>query len=1123
MPPGTPGRLRYGVPFFILPPGSKIFGGNVRLNRLGQGTSLVWGRLVAASMVLAALAGGALWMGSRVGQAAAPAAQLASTNLNPWAAGATPEKVLKTFGQLPLMFEPNVGQTDGRVKFMARGTGYGLFLTGNEAVLSFAAQPAKDGSAVETSVLRMRLSGAAVAPRVSGEKPLPGKSNYFLGSEPSKWHRDVAQYARVKYKGVYPGVDLEYYGNQGQLEYDFTVAPGADPKAVRLSFAGGEKVALESGDLILSMCNASMRLHAPRVYQLREGQEQSVDSKFVLLAENEVGFEVGAYDRAQPLVIDPVLSYSTYLGGTGAETAPRIAVDSAFNFYVAGSTTSTDFPIPSGVTPFQANKNGAANVFVAKFNSSGSALEYASYLGGNGTDTAAGLAVDAAGNIYIAGTTTSTNFPTSSATSSPPGQAPFQATPKTGSGTHTFVTKLNPSPTSSLPALPYSTYLSGSGTDTMSGLTIDSKGFVYVIGITNSSDFPIAPSQGALQNMRVGPIAFFVSKIDPTQASTASLIYSTYFGGSFPTTGTVTGGGIAIDNNSTGSNIFITGGTNFQFNGNQNDFPIKNAGQGCLDTPGQSNENGNCSESVTQLDAFVAKINPLNTSGAQLIYSTYIGGAGNDVGNGIAVDAAGNAYIAGYTDSTDDPLLITAGAGAPAYQTTNKGTTDAFVAKVTNPVAGSNNSNVVFSYFSYLGGSGIDKANSLAIDTVQGAIVAGTTNSADFNVTPDALQATLGGANDAFVARLDTTGFSTASKGTFATYLGGAADDHGTGVAVDSNAVIYVAGDTASNPFPTTASAFQKTLKGSQNAFAAKLGPAVNLTVMATQSGTVNAGNQATFNYVITNNGDAVAGVAFIDNLATTGVVANFVSATAAGGSCPPSPTNNTIICNVGVLNGGASTTVSVVVTPTSAGTLGNSGTVIVAGSTFTASASASLGVASYSLAVQPSSQTVTAGNPATFGSVTLSTLGSSGTYTASISLACPSGLPNGVSCTFSTTPVTLQGQSPSSVTLTMSTTARTTTIAATRPPGVAYAMWLPIGGLTLFGMGLGGTLGRKRRVVGGLLILLVMTLIALQPACSHSSSTTINAGTPAGTYAITVSATSGTFSQTQLVQLVVQ
>ena len=1085
----------------------------MRLNRLGQGTRLVWGRVVAASIALAALAGGALWVGSQVGQSAAPTAQLTSTNLNPLAAGATPEKVLKTFGQLPLMFEPNVGQTDERVKFMARGTSYGLFLTGNEAVLSFATQPAKDASAVETSVLRMRLRGAAIAPKVSGGEPLPGKSNYFLGNDRSKWHRDVPQYARVTYESVYPGVDLTYYGNQGLLEYDFTVAPGADPKAVRLSFAGAERVALESGDLTLSTRKASVRLHAPRVYQLRGGEQEPVDAHFVVLAKNEVGFEVGSYDRAQPLVIDPVLSYSTYLGGTGAETAPRIAVDSAFNFYIAGSTTSTDFPGTQTTppTPLQKNLAGAADVFIAKFNSSGSALQFATYLGGSGTDSAQGLAVDAAENVYLAGTTTSGDFPTSNG---------VQTSPK-GSSTHTFVTQLKVD-ASENQTLGYSTYLSGSGTDAMSGLTIDSKGLIYVIGTTTSKDFLVAPTQGALQNTLVGPIAFFVSKIDPTQTSTASLIYSTYFGGSFPTTGTVTGGGIAVDNNSTGSNIFITGGTNFEFNGDQNDFPIKNAGQGCLDTPGQSNENGNCTQGLTATDAFVAKINPLNTSGAQLIYSTYIGGKGNDVGNGIAVDAAGNAYIAGYTDSTDDPLLITQGAGAPAYQTTNKGTTDAFVAKVTNPVAGSNNSNVVFSYFSYLGGSGIDKANSLAIDTVQGAIVAGTTNSADFNVTPDALQPTLGGANDVFVARLDTTGFSSASKGTFATYLGGAADDHGTGVAVDSNAVIYVAGDTASNPFPT-ASAFQNTLKGSQNAFAAKLGPAVSLTVTATQSGTVNAGNQATFNYVITNNGDAVAGVAFIDNLATTGVVANFVSATAAGGSCPPSPTNNTIICNVGVLNGGASTTVSIVVTPTSAGTLGNSGTVIVAGSTFTASASASLGVASYGLSVQPSSQTVTAGNPATFNSVTLSTLGSSGTYTASISLACPSGLPNGVSCTFSTTPVTLQGQSPSSVTLTMSTTARTTTIAATRPPGVTYAMWLPIGGLTLFGMGLGGTLSRKRRVVGGLLVLLLMTLIALQPACSHSSSTTINAGTPAGTYAITVSATSGTFSQTQLVQLVVQ
>jgi hypothetical protein len=268
--------------------------------------------------------------------------------------------------------------------------------------------------------------------------------------------------------------------------------------------------------------------------------------------------------------------------------------------------------------------------------------------------------------------------------------------------------------------------------------------------------------------------------------------------------------------------------------------------------------------------------------------------------------------------------------------------------------------------------------------------------------------------------------------------------------------------------------------------------------------------------------GDTVAGVAFVDNLAQSGVIANFVSATAAGGSCPPSPTNQTIICNVGVLNGGASTTVSVVLTPTTAGTLGNSGTVIVAGSTFTASASASLKVASYTLGVEPASQTVAAGNPATY-TPTLTPQGTGGTYSASISLACPSGLPQGVSCTFSTSPVTLQNQSASSVTLTMDTTARTTTTASNRHGGIVYAMWLPIGGLTLFGVGLGGPWNRKRRVAGGLLVLLVVMLIALQPACSHSSSTTISQGTPAGTYSIAVTATSGTFSQTKFVQLVVQ
>jgi hypothetical protein len=1069
-------------------------------------------------MVLASLATVALWMGSRVGRVAADSTSPAfSTNLIPLAADAAASgRVLKAFGRLPLMFEPNVGQTDARVKFVARGAGYGLFLTADEAVLSFVGA-SKPSASPETSVLRMRLTGATSSPKVSGDQPLPGKSNYLLGNDPTKWHRGVAQYARAKFEGVYPGVDLVYYGNQGELEYDFTVAPGADPKVVRLAFPGAEKVALDSGDLTVSARSAQVRLHTPRVYQMNAGTQEPVNARFALIGQNQVGFEIGNYDRSRALIIDPVLSYSTYLGGTGTETAPRIAVDSAFNFYIAGATTSPAFPGTQSTTPtpYQAQLNGPQNAFIAKFNSTGSTLEFATYLGGNGTDSVQGLAVDAASNVYVAGTTTSSNFPTSVS----PEPTPFQATPKTA-GTHTFVSQIKVD-SSQKSTLGYSTYLSGSGTDTMSGLTIDSKGLIYVIGITNSADFPTAPSQGALQTTRLGPIAFFVSQIKPTSSGNDSLVYSTYFGGASPTTGTVKGGAIAIDNNPAGSNIFITGGTNFENNGNATDFPIKNAGQGCLDLPGSS-QSTSCPQSVTAFDAFVAKINPIVTPGAQLLYSTYIGGTGDDIGYGVAVDAAGNAYIAGSTSSTEDPKVITAGAGATPYQATNMGgVSDAFVAKVTNPVAGSNFSNVVFSYFSYLGGEGEDAAFALAIDTVQGAIVTGTTDSTKLNVTSNAIQKTLGGGTDAFVARLDTTGPALPAPGIFVSYLGGAGDDHGTGVTVDSNAVTYLSGDTKSTNFPT-ALPFQGSLNGPQNAFAVKLGPAVNLAVTTMQSGTVNAGNQATFNYMITNHGDTVAGVAFIDNLANSGVVANFVSATAAGGSCPTAPTNNTIICNIGVLNGGATTEVSVVLTPTTSGTLGNSGTVIVAGSNFTASANASLGVNAYTFDVQPTTQTVTAGNPATF-TPTLTPVGTNGTYSASISLACPSGVPQGVSCTFSTTPVTLQNQSASSVTLTMNTTVRTTTTAGIRHGGITYAMWLPIGGLALFGAGLSGRFTRSRRLLGCLFVLLVVTLLALQPACSHSSSTTINNGTPAGTYSISVSATSGTYSQTKLVQLIVQ
>ena len=1094
------------------------------MNRLELGKSMFWSRCVPAGALLMALALLSLWAGSRASRLPADGSQLSTLTLLP--EQATRPQILKMYGQLPLMFEPNVGQTDGRVKFLARGTGYGLFLTKDEAVLSLVSQKSVSDKAQLSSVVRMSLVGANANPSTSGVDALPGKSNYFIGNDPSKWHRGVPQYARVRYADVYPGVDLLYYGNQGQLEYDFQVAPGADPKKVKLRFDGAEKLALEGGDLVLTAGGGSVRLEAPRVYQKDGNAQQRVDGRFVLLSRNTVGFEVGVYDHSRELVIDPILSYSTYLGGSGMETFPTIAVDSAFNFYVAGSTTSADFPVTTSPAAYQSGLKGPTNVFVAKFNSNGAApLAFATYLGGTGTDTAQGIAVDAGFNVYLAGTTTSGDFPTNGTNGA------YQPSPK-AAGTHAFVTELAVA-SDNTQTLLYSTYLSGTGTDTISGMTLDNQQNVYVIGITTSHDFPTAPAAGAFQTTLLASTAFFVSEVQPRNTDGASLPYSTYFGGSFPTNGMAVGGGIAVDNNPAGANIYITGGTNFQFNGNLNDFPIKNAFQSCLDSPRNA-----CNQSNANLDAFIAKLNPINSAGAQLVYSTYLGGSGNDVGYGIGLDSAGNAYVTGVTNSPDfiPPTATVAHQkclNTPTNPTTCSTTpdtthTDAFVGKVTNPAAGSSNPNVFLSYFSYLGGTLDDVAYAIAVDSVAGARITGQTDSPDLvPATPPQIQNTPGGGIDAFVARLYTASTSSGSgvnNGEFVTYLGGAQNDRGTGIAVDANSVTYVAGETASNNFPMGVNPpFQGSLKGSQNAFAAKLGPSVNLSVKSVTSGVaVNAGNQATFTYTITNSGDSVAGVAFIDNLASSGVTATFVSATAAGGTCPTAPTNNTVICNVGVLNGGATASVTVTLTPQGPGTLGNSGSVIVAGSPFSASASASVQVTSYAVDVEPPSVTVAAGNTATY----TATVNPQGNYTASVSLSCPAGLPSGTGsgCTFSTNPITLAGTSPSSVSLTIPTTARTsTTVEMLHSGRWLYAMFFPIGGLTFFGMGLGGKYSRRQRLIGILLILLLVSLISIQPACSHSSSTTINSGTPAGTYAITVSATSGSFSQTKQITLVVQ
>jgi len=560
----------------------------------------------------------------------------------------------------------------------------------------------------------MRLVGANASAAVTGAEELPGKSNYFIGNDPKKWRTNVPNYAKVKYQDVYPGVDLVYYGNQGgQLEYDFVVAPGADPETIRFALSGGLQESSRqsavgsraqnqtlrqskiqnlkskidpSGDLVIETDGGEVRLHKPVVYQpaisngqrtTDYGQRAPVEGHYVMQANNQVGFKVASYDHTRPLLIDPVLSYSTYLGGSFTDLGYHITVDSSGNAYVTGDTLSQNFPTAN---PFQATNKATPTTsnptaFVAKLNSTGSALVYSTYLGGSNEDVGTGIAVDSSGNAYVTGYTTSTNFPTVN---------PLQVS--NGGGYEAFVSKLNAAGS----ALVYSTYLGGSGSDAGGGIAVDSSSNAYVTGYTNSTNFPTA---NPFQASNGGGYDAFVSKLN---AAGSALVYSTYLGGS----GSDAGTGIAVDSS---SNAYVTGYTN------STNFPTVN--------PLQVSNGGG-------YDAFVSK---LNAAGSALTYSTYLGGSNEDVGTGIAVDSSSNAYVTGYTSSTDFPTV------SPLQASYGGGNLDAFVAKF--DAAGS-----ALIYSTYLGGGGTDRGYGIAIDSSANAYVTGETISNNFPTTPGAFQ-----------------------------------------------------------------------------------------------------------------------------------------------------------------------------------------------------------------------------------------------------------------------------------------------------------------------------------------------------------------------------------------------
>lgn len=726
----------------------------------------------------------------------ATAADRRSSAPNISAAGAS-------YAKLPLSFEPNQGQADGAVKFLARGNGYRLSLLPDGAML--ALQGGNSTSEREpANVMRLKLVGANPSPRIEALNELPGKSNYFIGNDPKRWRMGVANYASVKYRNVYPGADVIYYGNQGQLEYDFILQPGANPRTIKLAFSGVEQMRLEAdGDLTLRTGGGEVRQRRPVIYQETNGAKQFVAGRYVQTGEQEVGFEIGDYDASRPLVIDPVLSYSSYFGGNGIDLGSHIAVDASGNIYLAGATTSVNFTTASALQPNYAG--GGGDCFITKLNPSGTALIYSTYLGGAGADVGFGLALDSANNVYLIGLTGSANFPLMGA---------FQ--PGYGGGSSdAFITKLNANGSS----LAYSTYLGGSSIDAALGLAIDATGAAYIVGETPSPNFP---TKNALQPAIGGASDTFVVKVQPDGAA---LVFSTYLGGS----GTDIGVGIAVDDM---GSVYVSGSTA------SSNFPLANALQ---PNPGGA------------LDVFVTK---LNASGSALVYSTYLGGSGGDgqgyPGNPLAVDAAGNVYLTGATASANFPL-------ANPLQATNGGSGDAFVTKL-------NASGAALVYSTYLGGSGIENIQAsdgslfgdIAVDGAGQVYVTGLTTSANFP-TGSAVQASSGGNIDVFVTKLNASGAAVV----YSTYFGGNNDDRGLCIALDPVGGAYVTGWTKSPNYQTVGALQAAYGGGVEDAFILKL---------AADAVTVSA---ASFS------GAAIApkGIvaAFGPNLATSTVIASSV------------------------------------------------------------------------------------------------------------------------------------------------------------------------------------------------------------------------------------------------------
>jgi hypothetical protein len=673
----------------------------------------------------------------------------------------TKARINDGYGKLPMTFEANAGQANSDVRFIARDSHRSVLLTSDGAVITLTKAPGYRASKFEkatgqflqlnpsakignlkSSTVHFKFVAASASPTISGVDQLPGKINFLRGNDPEQWRTNVATYARVKYENMYPGVDLIYYGGEQQLEYDLILAPGATPKAIAFDVKGAASLSIDrNGALVAHTPAGDLRHEKPLIYQETNGVRHRIQGRYAMKGKRRVGFKVGDYDASKPLVIDPTLKYSFKFGGSANDQVTGIAVDSQGNAYMMGQTFSSDFPTKN---PINGTLRGQTDTFVMKLNADGNAIVYSTYLGGSQSEFSGGIAVDSSGNAYVTGQTFSTDFPVTTGA--------FQT--RLGGGFDAFVAKLNPDGN----RLVYSTLLGSSQSgDGGTGIAVDSTGSAYVTGVTGSGFPTMNPFQPTPGFSSFGVNAF-VTKLNPTGSG---LVYSSYLGGS--------GGAGGSSNGDRGSAIAVDGSGNAYVTGStaSTNFPTT---AGAFQT----------AHGGAVFDAFVTKI----SAAGGLSYSTYLGGNGNDVGAGIAVDSSGNAYVTGGTASTNFPTTPN------ALQTTLHGSLDAFVTKLVLPGSALSVSAVVPSdtpqlgYSTHLGGNGATAGNGIAVDGGANAYVTGTTGAPDLpakdplfacNETPHA-----------FVAKFESEALAFGSCFVVDT------QSNGAGIAVDPLRNIYV-------------------------------------------------------------------------------------------------------------------------------------------------------------------------------------------------------------------------------------------------------------------------------------------------------------------------------------------